>query len=103
MKRASAGRHIILNLYNKPKSPYNSEQKNFSFKEYEKMITKDMLIGDIVEKYSEAAPVMMMAGLGCIGCAIAASETLEEGCAAHGVDADDLVAALNDAVKAAKD
>ncbi|MGI6075803.1 MAG: DUF1858 domain-containing protein [Pyramidobacter sp.] len=66
------------------------------------MITKDMLIGDIVEKYPAAASVMMMAGLGCIGCAIAASETLAEGCMAHGVDADDLVGAINDAVKATK-
>jgi hybrid cluster-associated redox disulfide protein len=63
------------------------------------MITKDMLIGDIVEKFPQVVPIIMMSGMGCIGCSVAASETLEEGCAAHGIDADDLVSALNDALK----
>ena len=70
-----------------------------SLKELSQLITKDMLIGDIVEKYPQVVPIIMMSGMCCIGCAIAASETLEEGCTAHGVDADDLVSALNDALK----
>lgn len=66
------------------------------------MITKDMLIADIVDQYPEVVQTMMMSGMGCIGCAIAHAESLEDGCAAHGIDADDLVDALNDVIAAAQ-
>lgn len=65
------------------------------------MITKDMLISEIVQKYPDAARTMMMAGMGCIGCAIAQAESLEDGCAAHGIDPDDMVEVLNDIINAA--
>ncbi len=60
------------------------------------MITKDMLIADIVDKFPQVVPMLMMSGMGCIGCAIAQAESLADGCAVHGIDVDDLVAALND-------
>ncbi|MFC1728146.1 DUF1858 domain-containing protein [Nanoarchaeota archaeon] len=49
-------------------------------------ITKDMTIGDIISKHPEAAFVMMKYGLHCVGCHVAADETLEQGCIAHGLD-----------------
>jgi len=62
------------------------------------LITKDMSIGEIVQQFPETVPVFMSHGLGCIGCAIAQFETLEEGAMAHGIDVDALVKDLNKSV-----
>ena len=59
------------------------------------MITKDMSIGDIVDQYPETVSVFISHGLGCIGCAIAQFETLEEGAMAHGIDVEALIKDLN--------
>ncbi|MBR1860182.1 MAG: DUF1858 domain-containing protein [Selenomonadaceae bacterium] len=64
-------------------------------------ITKDMSIMEVVQKYPDTAMVFMYAGMGCIGCAAARFENIEEGCMAHGIDADALVDALNEVVEAA--
>jgi len=63
------------------------------------LITKDMSIGEIVDQYPETVPVFMSHGLGCIGCAIAQFETLEEGAMAHGIDVEVLVRDLNKSIK----
>ncbi|MBT3405805.1 DUF1858 domain-containing protein [Candidatus Woesearchaeota archaeon] len=49
-------------------------------------ITKDTIIGDAVSKHHVAAMVMMKYGLHCIGCHVAAHETIEQGCKGHGMD-----------------
>ncbi len=49
-------------------------------------ITKDMTLGDVVTRYPESAEVMMEYGLHCIGCHVAAWESVEEGAKAHGLD-----------------
>ncbi len=59
------------------------------------MITKDMGIMEIVEKYPDAVGVFQAYGLGCIGCMAARFETLEQGASAHGIDVDKLVEDLN--------
>ena len=59
------------------------------------MITKEMSIGDIVEKYPDTVRVFKDFGMGCLGCAIAHFETLEEGVAAHGIDLVDILGELN--------
>lgn len=61
-------------------------------------ITKDMSILEVVQKYPDTAMVFMYAGMGCLGCAAAHFENIEQGCMAHGIDADALVDALNEAV-----
>jgi len=61
-------------------------------------ITKDMPIGQIVQKHPETIAVFFQHGLGCVGCAAAHFENLEQGAMAHGIDIDTLVKALNDAV-----
>ena len=48
------------------------------------MIKKTDLIRDVVEKHPGSASVLMSAGLGCIGCAMAHMETIEQGCKGHG-------------------
>lgn len=62
------------------------------------MITKDMLIGDIVQKYPEVGSVLMEFGMHCIGCMAARGESLEDACAVHGLDSDTVADALNEAI-----
>ena len=61
-------------------------------------ITKDMRIGQIVQKYPETMAVFLQYGLGCVGCAAAHFENLEQGAIAHGIDINTLTKALNEAV-----
>lgn len=61
-------------------------------------ITKDMPIGTIVQEHPETVPVFLQHGLHCIGCHVAAFESLSEGAAAHGIDLDALMNDLNGAV-----
>ncbi len=53
-------------------------------------ITKEMNIIEILEKNPNAAEILMKAGLGCIGCAMAHTETLEQGLQAHGFESKEI-------------
>ena len=66
-------------------------------------ITKDMSIMEVVQKYPDTAMVFMYAGMGCIGCAAARFENIEQGAAAHGIDIDGLIEALNEVVNASEE
>ena len=59
-------------------------------------ITKDMIIADIIAVDTNLVPVLMSAGMHCVGCPSAQGESLEEACFVHGLDADEVEAALND-------
>lgn len=56
---------------------------------------KDMTIGEIISTDPNAVPILMEAGMHCVGCPSAQAETLEEACMVHGIDVDALVFALN--------
>lgn len=58
-------------------------------------ITKDTIIGDILDIAPEAAPVFLEIGMHCLGCPSARGESIEMACEVHGVDADELVEKLN--------
>ena len=60
------------------------------------LIKPDMIVGDIVQAYPSLVPVMMGAGLHCIGCGVSTMETLEEACMTHGLDVYDILDLLND-------
>jgi len=62
-------------------------------------ITKDMGITETVQKYPETIEVFMQFGMGCIGCAAASFENIEEGAMVHGIDPDEIVTKLNEAIK----
>lgn len=62
-------------------------------------ITKEMSITEIVQKYPKTIEVFMRHGMGCLGCAAARFENVAQGAAAHGVDVDNLIAALNKAIE----
>lgn len=64
-------------------------------------ITKDMSIIEVVNNYPDTAMVFMYAGMGCLGCAAARFENIEQGATAHGIDVDALIDALNEVVSAA--
>lgn len=59
------------------------------------MITKDMLIGQILETKADAANVLMANGMGCLGCPSSQSETLEQAAEIHGLDINKLITELN--------
>lgn len=63
-------------------------------------ITKDMSILQVVQQYPYTAEVFFYAGMGCLGCAAARFENIEQGCMAHGIDPDALVEALNEVIEA---
>lgn len=64
-------------------------------------ITKDTIIGDILDFNGQAAaPFFLEMGMHCLGCPSARGESVAEACAVHGVDADELVEKLNKAVNA---
>jgi len=58
-------------------------------------ITKDTIIGDILDADRSVAPYFLDMGMHCLGCPSARGESVGEACAVHGVDADALVAQLN--------
>ncbi|MFZ7103570.1 MAG: DUF1858 domain-containing protein [Peptococcaceae bacterium] len=61
-------------------------------------ITKDMSIVETVQKYPQTAEVFMNFGMGCLGCAAARFENIEQGAVVHGINIDDLINALNKVV-----
>lgn len=61
-----------------------------------KTITKDMLIGDILELDPECAELFFAMGMYCLGCPASLGETLEQACMVHAVDADEMVGRLNE-------
>ena len=58
-------------------------------------IEKTMKINEILEQAPEKADLLLQAGMHCLGCMVAAEETLEEACMVHGIDVDELVEELN--------
>ena len=62
-------------------------------------ITKDMTIGDILDADRETVPFFLEMGMHCLGCPASRGETVEEACAVHGVDADELVNKINEFLK----
>ena len=58
-------------------------------------ITKEMIIGDILNEAPDMAPVLMAAGMHCIGCPSAQMETVEEAAYVHGIEPELLITRVN--------
>ena len=58
-------------------------------------ITKDTIIGDILDIAPETAPAFLSIGMHCLGCPSARGETVEEACMVHGVDVNSLLEMIN--------
>lgn len=65
-------------------------------------ITKNTIIGDILDIDSTTAPLFFEIGMHCLGCPASRGETIEQACEVHGVDADELVEKLNAHIAANK-
>ena len=65
-----------------------------------KEVTKDMNIREMVMMDEGIAQILMGAGMHCLGCMMSHFENLEQACAVHGIDADALVAELNEYLEA---
>ena len=61
-------------------------------------ITKDTIIGDILDVAPQTAPIFLSIGMHCLGCPSSRGETIAQACYVHGTDADALVEKLNAAV-----
>jgi len=59
-------------------------------------VNKEMSIGQVLTINRGTAPIFMSFGMHCLGCPHATAESLEDACAAHGTNADELVKALNE-------
>ena len=44
------------------------------------MITKDSIIGDVLDKYPQAAPLFLQMGMHCLGCPASRGESIAEAC-----------------------
>jgi len=58
-------------------------------------VTKDMLIGDILQIDRGIGIILMQAGMHCVGCPSAQGETLAEAGVVHGMPVDELVENIN--------
>lgn len=58
-------------------------------------IDKTMSIGEVLRINRGTARILMEFGMHCLGCPAASAESLEDACAAHGTDVEELVDQLN--------
>ena len=58
-----------------------------------------MTIDDILDADRETVPFFLEMGMHCLGCPASRGETVEDACAVHGVDADELVNKINEFLK----
>ena len=59
------------------------------------VVTKDTIIGDVLDYDVETAKFFFEIGMHCLGCPSARGESIEQACAVHGTDADALVEKIN--------
>ena len=59
-------------------------------------VTKESIIGDVLDFNAGTAKYFFEIGMHCLGCPHSRGESIEEACAVHGTDADELVRKLNE-------
>lgn len=71
-----------------------SSEKSETNKEV--LITKEMLISEVIQRKPRTIQTLMLIGMGCIGCPSSLMETVEQAAWVHGIDPDMLVEKLNE-------
>ena len=61
-------------------------------------ITKDTIIGDILDIAPETAPIFLSIGMHCLGGPSSRGETVEQACMVHGVEVEKLLEQINSAM-----
>ena len=59
-------------------------------------VTKNSLIGDVLDNNRDTAQFFLEMGMHCLGCPSARGESIEEACIVHGVNCDELISKIND-------
>lgn len=59
-------------------------------------ITKEITIGELLQLNTGVIPILMSAGMHCLGCPASQAESIGEAAYVHGLDADDLVDQINE-------
>ena len=59
-------------------------------------VTKDMIIADVLKLDRGTVPIFLSSGMHCLGCPSSSGESIEDACAIHGIDADQLIKELNE-------
>ena len=62
-------------------------------------VTKDSIIGEVLDAAPETAKFFIEIGMHCLGCPSARGESIEMACEVHGTDADELVEKINEALE----
>lgn len=65
-----------------------------------KVITKDMIISDVINANPELVRTFFEHGMMCIGCPASQGESIEQASMVHGINTDELITALNEALQA---
>ena len=59
-------------------------------------VTKETMIGELLQIDSNVAPLLLNIGMHCLGCPSSQMETIEEAAMVHGMDIDALMKAINE-------
>ncbi len=59
------------------------------------IVTKDSIIGDVLDFNPGTAQFFFAIGMHCLGCPASRGESIADACAVHGTDADELIEKLN--------
>ena len=59
-------------------------------------VTKNSIIGDVLDYDQGTARFFFEIGMHCLGCPSARGESIADACAVHGTDADELIKKIND-------
>ncbi len=59
-------------------------------------VTKDMIIADVLKLDPGTAEFFFAIGMHCLGCPSASGESIEQACAVHGADVDELIDQINE-------
>jgi len=78
-------------VYNRYVNEYNFFQGGYSIM----VVTKDSIIGEVLDADIETAKYFFEIGMHCLGCPASRGESIEDACKVHGVDVDELIAKLN--------
>ena len=66
-------------------------------------VTKDMIIEDIIGIDPNLVMILMQSGMHCVGCPASRGESLEEACMVHGLNADEVMANIQEYLNAKKE
>ncbi len=67
-----------------------------------KQVSKETLIGELLQIDQDIAPILFGIGMHCLGCPASRAESLEDACAVHGIPAEQVIEAINNRIAESK-